>query len=268
MTPQVKGFFDPTTFTISYVVWDQTTRVCAIIDPVLDYDPATGQTNTTSAMDLVKFIKARDLKLTWILETHVHADHLSAATFLKEKLGGKIGISARIIEVMAEFGGPLTNGEDLSRNDSPFDHMFADNEPLSLGDLKGRVLQTPGHTPACATFVFGSTAFTGDTLFMPDCGTARCDFPGGDAKTLYQSIQKILALPESTQLYVGHDYGPGGRDYAWQTTVKAQKQNNIHIKDDITKAAFIETRTKRDQTLSLPNLFNPAVQFNIRAGDL
>ena len=266
MTPQVKGFFDQNTCTISYVIWDEGKRECAIIDPVLDYDIASGRTATDSADLLVNFIKQQSLTVIWILETHIHADHLSSAPYLKGLLGGKVSIGCQVTQVQAIFGDIFDAGETFSTDGRQFDHLFQDGESFQIGDIECRVLLTPGHTPACATYICGNAVFVGDTLFMPDYGTARCDFPGGDAAELYHSIQKILALPAETRLFMCHDYAPNGRPIAWETTVTEQKSANIHIADSVSEADFVSTREGRDKGLSMPKLIIPSVQINMRAG--
>lgn len=266
--PDVKGFFDPATFTITYVVSDPATKVAAIIDPVLDYDAKSGRTSTLSADEVLGFINAHDLNIEWIIETHAHADHLSSAPYLKKKLGGQTAIGAYITTVQKVFGDVFNAEPEFLYNGSQFDHLFNEDETFTIGNLSGYVLHTPGHTPACCTYVIGDAAFIGDTLFMPDYGTARCDFPGGDAGILYDSIQKIYALPDEMRLFMCHDYQPGGREIAWETTVAEQKAENIHLKGGTSKEAFIAMRTKRDATLDMPALILPSIQVNIRAGEL
>lgn len=268
MNPDVKAFFDPDTSTITYVVSDPESGKAAMIDPVLDYDPKSGRTTTRSADKVVRYVTAQGLTTDWILETHIHADHLSAAPYLKEKLGGQTGIGAEVPQVQNVFK-DLFNAEEDFRNDgSQFDALFGDNEQITLGGLTGTVLHTPGHTPACATYVFGDAAFIGDTLFMPDVGTARCDFPGGDAATLYASVRRILSLPQDTRLFTCHDYAPDGREVAWETSVDEQRKNNIHINGDIDRDSFINVRESRDATLSMPVLILPSVQVNMRGGEM
>lgn len=266
MTPQVRAFFDHDTCTISYVIWDEVTRQCAIIDPVLDYDITSGRTASDSADKLVAFVRQQGLSVIWILETHIHADHLSSAPYLKQILGGRVSIGCQVIQVQALFGEVFDAGEAFSTDGRQFDHLFQDGETFQIGDIECRVMLTPGHTPACATYVCGDAVFVGDTLFMPDYGTARCDFPGGDATELYHSIQKILALPPETRLFMCHDYAPNGRPYAWETTVAEQKSSNIHIADSVSEADFVAIRVGRDQNLSMPKLIIPSVQINMRAG--
>lgn len=267
--PDVKAFFDKDTYTVTYIVSDPATGRAAIIDSVLNYCPASGRTRTDSADTLLAYIADRELTVDWILETHVHADHLSAAPYLRDKLGGRIGIGEHVKDVQKVFGG-LFNVEAGFRNDgSQFGHLFTDGETFRIGELEARAIWTPGHTPACMVYLIGDAAFVGDTLFMPDFGTARCDFPGGDARTLYQSIQKIFALPGETRLFMCHDYKAPGRDhYAWETTVAEEKTRNIHVGGDADEESFVSMRTKRDATLSMPTLILPSVQVNMRAGDL
>ena len=269
MKPEVKTFFDEATFTATHVVWDPAAKKAAIIDSVKDYDPKSGRTSTESADAVIDFIQALDLTVEWILETHVHADHLTAAPYLKEKLGGQIAIGAEIEKVQGVFKKVFNAEEAFATDGRQFDHLFADGETFGIGGLAARVMHTPGHTPACATYVIGDAAFVGDTLFMPDFGTARCDFPGGDARQLYQSIHKILALPPETRLFLCHDYKAPGRDaYAWETTVAAQRENNIHVHDGTSEDAFVKMRSARDKELDMPVLILPSVQVNMRAGDM
>ena len=269
MTPLVKAFFDPATNTVSYVVQVPQGNACAIIDSVLDFDHASGRTNTTSADAIAEYVAARDLKVEWILETHVHADHLSAAPYLQERLGGKIGIGDRITLVQDTFGKVFNEGTEFQRDGSQFDALFRDGDSFHIGQMRADVLHTPGHTPACLTYVVGDAAFVGDTLFMPDYGTARCDFPGGSARDLYRSIQKILALPDSTRIFVCHDYkAPGREEFAWETTVGEQKARNVHIGGARDEAAFVEMREARDATLGMPKLIIPSLQVNMRAGHM
>ncbi|MEW6575744.1 MAG: MBL fold metallo-hydrolase [Pseudomonadota bacterium] len=266
MHPHVQGFFDPATFTVSYVVHDPATMKAAIIDPVLDFTPRNGRTSTQSADALLRYVDENDLTLDWLLETHAHADHLSAAHYLHEKTGAPIVIGSEITHVQGVFGA-LFEADDVKPDGSAFGRLVREGETLSLGDLEIGVLHTPGHTPACVTYLIGDAAFVGDTLFMPDYGTARADFPGGDAATLYRSIRKILALPPQTRIFVGHDYLPAGRtDYRWETTVADQKAGNIHAHDGISEAEFVAMRTARDKTLEAPLLILPSLQVNIRAG--
>lgn len=269
MHPTVTAFFDEPTFTYSYVVQDPDSNSCAIVDSVLDFDYASGKTDTHSAEAILEFVDRQGLRVEWILETHVHADHLSAAPFLQEKTGAKLGIGANITVVQDTFGKAFNAGTDFARDGSQFDALFNDGDPIRIGSLEGRALHTPGHTPACMTYVFGDAAFVGDTLFMPDYGTARCDFPGGDAHTLYQSIQKVFALPDDTRLFMCHDYKAPGRDeYAYETTVGEERKHNVHVHDGISEADFVRMRTERDATLDMPRLILPSVQVNMRAGKL
>ncbi|MCP4818821.1 MAG: MBL fold metallo-hydrolase, partial [Shimia sp.] len=263
------GFFDNATNTISFVVKDPNSASCAIIDSVLDFDYSSGRTDTKSADEIVEFVNKNDLKVDWILESHVHADHLSAAPYLQERIGGKIGIGENITVVQDTFGKVFNEGTEFQRDGSQFDKLFVEGDSFHIGQMRGDVLHTPGHTPACLTYVIGDAAFVGDTLFMPDFGTARCDFPGGSAETLYNSIQKILALPEDTRIFVGHDYKAPGRDeYAWETTVGAQKALNVHVGEGKTQEAFVEMRDSRDATLAMPKLIIPSLQVNMRAGQM
>jgi glyoxylase-like metal-dependent hydrolase (beta-lactamase superfamily II) len=269
LNPTVKAFFDPDTFTISYVVSDSATSKAAIIDSVLDYDPKSGRTAHKSADAVIAYVKEHGLDVDWVLETHVHADHLSAAPYLKAQLGGQLAIGANIRAVQSVFG-DVFNAEDAFRRDgSQFDHLFEDDERFFIGKLEARAMHTPGHTPACMTYVIGDAAFVGDTLFMPDFGTARCDFPGGDARTLYRSIQKIFALPDETRLFMCHDYKAPGRDeYAWESTVAEERDSNIHVGGGVDEDSFVAMRERRDATLDMPNLILPSVQVNMRAGEL
>lgn len=263
---EIKAFFDQDTYTVSYVVADPASGVCAIIDSVLDYDPDSGRTETSSADQLISYIEQKKYKCAWILETHVHADHLSAAPYLKEKIGGKTAIGKHVSAVQETFG-PVFNAESSFATDgSQFDHLFKDGEKFQIGDIEAYIIHTPGHTPACVSYVIENNCFIGDTMFMPDFGTARCDFPGGDAAQLYTSIQRILALPDDTVLYMCHDYAPGDRDYEWVTSVKEQKENNIHLAGK-NREQYIEARTTRDAELSMPKLILPSVQVNMRGGD-
>jgi glyoxylase-like metal-dependent hydrolase (beta-lactamase superfamily II) len=266
--PEIKAFFDPITNTISYVISDLVSKACAVIDSVLDIDYAAGRISYEHADLIINYITYKKLNLEWIIETHVHADHLSAAPYLQEKLGGKIGISARIIEVQNVFGKIFNEGTDFQRDGSQFDALFEDKDQYKIGTLEAFVISTPGHTPACMVHVIGNAAFVGDTLFMPDGGSARADFPGGDAGELYDSIQKVLSLPEELRLFMCHDYGPGGRDIQWETTVKDEKNYNIHVGVGQNKDAFIKLRIERDATLKVPNLIIPALQVNMRAGEI
>ncbi len=269
MHPGVNAFFDESTNTITYVVAEPQGNACAVIDSVLDYDPKSGRTSTKSADKLIAFLNDHGLRVEWILETHAHADHLTAAPYIQEKIGGRIAIGAHIKTVQATFKTVFNLEPGFATDGSQFDHLFKDDEHFSIGALQGRVIHTPGHTPACLTYVIGDAAFVGDTLFMPDYGTARCDFPGGDASTLYASIQKLFALPATTRLFMCHDYKAPGRDvYAWETTVAAERKSNIHVHDGISEQEFVRMRTARDATLAMPVLILPSVQVNIRAGRL
>ena len=267
VSPTVKGFFDSDTNTVSYVVSDPVTSACAIIDAVLDFNMASGTIDTTSADEIVAFVRSNGLKVEWLIETHVHADHLSAAPYLQNALGGKIGISAEIASVQKIFGKVFNAGTEFERDGSQFDKLFTDNDTYQIGTLEAHTIHTPGHTPACMVHVIGDAAFVGDTLFMPDGGTARADFPGGDARVLYQSIQKILMLPDETRIFVCHDYGPGGRVVEWQTDVGTQKQYNIHLAGK-TEDEFVAMRQERDATLGMPRLILPSIQVNMRAGHM
>ena len=267
--PQVESFFDTDTNTVSYVVIDPQTNHCAIIDSVLDYDPHSGRTSHQGAQRLVDFVQARSLTVEWLLETHVHADHLSAAPWIQARVGGKLAIGDQIRTVQETFGTVFNAGPDFPRDGSQFDHLFRDGEQYRLGELTCRALHTPGHTPACMSHLIGDAVFVGDTLFMPDYGTARCDFPGGDARTLYRSIQKLLALPDDTRMFLCHDYLPDNRqEFHWQTTVGEQRRDNIHVHQGVGEAEFVAMREKRDATLGMPRLILPSVQVNMRAGHL
>ncbi|WP_170473399.1 MBL fold metallo-hydrolase [Ruegeria arenilitoris] len=269
MTPKVKAFFDQQTFTVSYVVQEPAGTACAIIDSVLDFDHASGRTGTQAADQIIEYVKDNGLKVQWILESHVHADHLSAAPYLQQELGGKIGIGKNIVVVQDTFGKVFNEGTEFQRDGSQFDALFSEGDSFHIGQMRGDVLHTPGHTPACLTYVIGDAAFVGDTLFMPDFGTARCDFPGGSSATLYDSIQKILSLPDETRIFVGHDYKAPGRDeYAWETTVGEQKALNIHIGQGRSIEEFVEMRDARDATLAMPRLILPSLQVNMRAGQM
>jgi len=269
MQPRVKAFFDEATNTVSYVLNDPQGSACAIVDSVLDFDHASGRTNTQSADRIIDWIRAEGLQCAWILESHVHADHLSAAPYLQEQLGGKIGIGAQITMVQETFGKVFNEGTEFQRDGSQFDALFEDGDHFMIGQMRGEVLHTPGHTPACLTYVIGDAAFVGDTLFMPDFGTARCDFPGGSSKQLFQSIQRILSLPDETRIFVGHDYKAPGRDeYAWETTVGEQKALNIHIAEGKSIEEFTSMRDARDATLAMPRLILPSLQVNMRAGQM
>jgi glyoxylase-like metal-dependent hydrolase (beta-lactamase superfamily II) len=266
--PIVHGIFDAATWTVTYVVYEKPGSACAIIDSVLDYDPKSGRTSHASADKVIAFVKTHDLKVEWILETHAHADHLTAAPYLKQHLGGKTAIGDHISGVQKVFQGIFNMESSFKLDGSQFDHLFKDGETFPLGAMVGHTLYVPGHTPACMAYQFGDSIFVGDTLFMPDVGTARCDFPGGDAKTLYASTRKILGLPPHTRLFMCHDYPPNGRAVTFETTVAEQKAHNIHVHDGISEAEFVAMRTMRDATLEMPTLILPAVQINIRAGEL
>jgi len=267
--PIVTHFFDEPTNTFSYVVQDPDSKSCAILDSVLDFDYAAGRTDVRSADEIIAFVRDHGLEVEWILETHVHADHLSAAPYLHEKLGGKTGIGANITVVQDVFGKAFNAGTEFARDGSQFDRLFEEGDTFTIGNLDGRVLHTPGHTPACLTYVIGDAAFVGDTLFMPDYGTARCDFPGGDARTLYRSIQKVLALPGETRLFLCHDYkAPNREEYQHETTVAEQRAHNVHVHEGISEEEFVRMRTERDATLDMPRLILPSVQVNMRAGHM
>lgn len=269
VSPEVSGFFDERTHTISYVVADTATSTCAIIDSVLDYEPHAARLYTESADKLVSFIAERGYAVVWILETHVHADHLSAAPYLQEKLGGKIGIGSRIREVQDTFGKVFNAGTEFARDGSQFDELWKEGDTFTIGSLTGRVLETPGHTPADVTYVIGDTVFVGDTLFMPDYGTARCDFPGGSSEALFDSVQKIYALPDETRMFLCHDYLPEGREaFAWETTVEEQKRRNLQLREGTVRTDFSAARVKKDATLGMPKLIIPSIQVNMRAGHL
>lgn len=269
MTPIVNAFFDEATNTITYVVREPEGRACAVVDSVLDFDYASGRTDTRSADAVIAFIRAEGLDLQWILETHVHADHLSAAPYIQERLGGRIGIGEKIKVVQDTFGKIFNEGTEFQRDGSQFDRLFIEGDSLHIGQMRGDVLHTPGHTPACLTYVIGDAAFVGDTLFMPDFGTARCDFPGGSAETMFDSVQKILRLPDETRIFVCHDYKAPGRDvYAWETTVGEQKARNVHVGAGRSREDFVKMRTTRDASLSMPRLIIPSLQVNMRAGQM
>ncbi|QID16283.1 MBL fold metallo-hydrolase [Nitrogeniibacter mangrovi] len=265
-TPTIQSFFDPDTFTVTHVVSDPAAARAAIIDSVLDFDPKSGRTSYASADRVIGHVRAAGLTVDWLLETHAHADHLSAAPYLKQHLGGRIAIGAHIREVQGVFA-RIFNAPDISGTGAEFDQLFEDGERFPIGELEVEVMHTPGHTPACLTYVIGADAFVGDTLFMPDFGTARCDFPGGDAATLYRSIRKVLALPPETRLHLCHDYPPEGREARWVCTVAEQRAGNIHLHDGVSEADFVALRTARDATLEMPRLILPSVQVNVRAGN-
>lgn len=269
LRPSIAGFFDEATNTISYVVHDPKTAEAAIIDSVLDYEAASGRTSNGSADRIAEYVTSKDLKVMWLIETHAHADHISAAPYLQEKLGGKLAIGREIIRVQEVFGKLFNAGTDFERDGSQFDKLFDDGETFNIGQLEGIALHVPGHTPADMAFIIGDAAFVGDTIFMPDFGTARADFPGGDAHQLFQSIRRLLSLPNETRLFLCHDYkAPGRDDYAWETTVKQQREGNVHVKDGTTEDEFVAMRTARDKDLPMPNLIMPSVQVNIRGGRL
>lgn len=267
LRPTIAGFFDEATNTVSYVVYDPATREAAVIDSVLDYEAASGRTSSTSADLIIEYSHSNNLKVMWHIETHAHADHISAAPYLQEKLGGQLAIGKEIIRVQNVFGKLFNAGTDFERDGSQFDHLFVDGETFKLGGIEGIVLHVPGHTPADMAFIIGDAAFVGDTMFMPDFGTARADFPGGDARQLFRSIRRLLALPEDTRLFLCHDYkAPGRDDYAWETTVRQQREGNVHVRDGVSEDEFVEMRNTRDATLPMPNLIMPSVQVNIRGG--
>ena len=266
--PQVHGIFDPATWTVTYVVYEKEGSPCAIIDSVLDYDPKSGRTRTDSADKVIDFVREKNLTVAWILETHAHADHLTAAPYIKKKLSGKTAIGDHISAVQKVFKSIFHLEPEFSTDGSQFDHLLKEGEHFSIGALSANTMYVPGHTPACVAYQIADAVFVGDTMFMPDVGTARCDFPGGDAKTLYASAKKILSLPDETRLFMCHDYPPTDRPVAFETTVGEQRRKNIHVHDGISEAAFVDMRTKRDATLEMPVLILPAVQINIRAGDL
>jgi glyoxylase-like metal-dependent hydrolase (beta-lactamase superfamily II) len=268
MKPEVRAFFDEATNTVSYVVKDPGSKACAIFDSVMDIDYAAGRLSSQSADRIVDDVRENELEVVWLIETHAHADHLSAAPYLQEKLGGKLGIGRHITTVQKVFGKIFNEGTRFQRDGSQFDRLFDDGDTYEIGGLKGFVMHTPGHTPACTTHVIGDAAFVGDTLFMPDGGTARADFPGGDARTLYRSIKRILSLPGDMRLFMCHDYGPGGRKIRWETTVAAERAENIHVRDGISEDEFVAMRTARDETLAMPKLIIPSIQVNMRAGRL
>jgi glyoxylase-like metal-dependent hydrolase (beta-lactamase superfamily II) len=268
MTPKIQAFFDEATFTVSYLVSDPDTRDAAIIDPVLDFDPKSGRTSTLSADAMLRAVREQDLTVQMILETHAHADHLSAAAYLKEKTGASVAIGENIAKVQRVFR-PIFHATDVTGDGRPFDRLLRDGERFNIGNLDVEVLYTPGHTPACVSYKIGGNVFVGDTLFMPDYGTARADFPGGDAGSLYRSIRRLLALPPETTLWMCHDYkAPGREDFAWKTTVAEERTHNVHIHDGVDEKGFVAMRTARDRTLAMPVLILPSVQVNIRAGQM
>jgi glyoxylase-like metal-dependent hydrolase (beta-lactamase superfamily II) len=266
--PEDKGFYDTTTATISYVVKDPASNACAIVDSVMDIDYAAGRITFEHADEIIDYVKANGLEVEWLLETHVHADHLAAAPYIQQKLGGKIGIGENITIVQDTFGKIFNAGTEFQRDGSQFDKLFKEGDTYRIGSMTGFAIHTPGHTPACMTHVIGDAAFVGDTLFMPDGGTARADFPGGDARTLYHSIQKVLSLPDEMRLFMCHDYAPGGREVRWETTVAEEKANNIHVGQGKSEEEFVRMRTERDATLDMPKLIIPSIQVNMRAGQL
>lgn len=269
LRPEIASFFDPATFTVTYVAHDPATLEAAIIDSVLDFDPSSGRTNTGSADKVIDYVTSHNLKVTWLLETHAHADHFSAAPYLQEKLGGKIAIGADIVTVQQVFGKLFNAGTEFERDGSQFDALFRDGDSFTIGTLPVTVMHVPGHTPACIAYVVGEAVFVGDTMFMPDYGTARADFPGGDARTLFRSLRRILSLPPETRLFMCHDYLPKGRTtYVWETTVAAEREGNIHAHDGVTEDEFVMMREARDATLDMPRLILPSVQVNMRAGHL
>ncbi|WP_421739482.1 MBL fold metallo-hydrolase [Caulobacter sp.] len=267
--PQVKAFFNEATFTVSYVVRDPSSSACAIIDSVLDYDAASGRTSERSADAVVAYVRDQGLEVVWQLETHAHADHLSAAPYLQAALGGRLAIGEKIVRVQDTFGKLFNAGPGFARDGRQFDHLFADGEAFSIGGLRAVALHVPGHTPACMAYVIGDAVFVGDTLFMPDYGTARCDFPGGDAATLFASIQRLLTLPDEARVFLCHDYKAPGRDsFAWEATISAQRRDNIHVREGVSEAEFVALREARDRTLDMPRLILPSVQVNMRGGHL
>ena len=269
MKPEIKAFFDHPTNTISYVVADPETKSCAVIDSLLDFDQASGRTKTDSADKMIAYVREQGLTCEWIIDTHVHADHLTAAPYIKSKLGGKTAIGDKISVVQKVFGEIFNEGQTFHTDGSQFDHLFKDGETYKVGNIEGRAIHTPGHTPACMSHLIGDALFVGDTIFMPDFGTARCDFPGGDAGTLFDSIQKLFSLPDETRMFLCHDYKAPGRDeFVWETTVGEQKRENIHIKTGTSREAFIKMRNERDATLEMPKLILPSVQINMRAGNM
>ena len=266
--PQVAAFFDPRTNTISYVVRDPGSNACAIIDSVMDFDYAAGRISYESADQIIDFVRREGLDLQWLIETHVHADHLSAAPYIQQKLGGKIGIGEKIVTVQNTFGKVFNEGTEFQRDGSQFDRLFADGDTYEIGGMKAFAIHTPGHTPACMTHVIGDAAFVGDTLFMPDGGSARADFPGGDARTLYRSIRRVLSLPGEMRLFMCHDYGPNNREIRWETTVADERAHNIHVRDGVSEDEFVKMREARDATLDMPKLIIPSLQVNLRGGEL
>jgi glyoxylase-like metal-dependent hydrolase (beta-lactamase superfamily II) len=266
--PEVTAFFDEATNTVSYVAKDPNSRACAVIDSVMDIDYAAGRIAYHSADQIIAFIRQNDLELEWLIETHVHADHLSGAPYIQGKLGGKIGIGENITIVQETFGKVFNEGTEFRRDGSQFDRLFKDGDSYTIGTMKAYAMHTPGHTPACTTHVIGDAAFVGDTLFMPDGGSARADFPGGDARTLYRSMKRILSLPDAMRIFICHDYGPNGRSIKWETTVGEERMHNIHVRDGMTEEEFVRTREARDKTLAMPKLIIPSLQVNMKAGEL
>lgn len=266
--PEVIGFFDPQTNTISYIVRDPNSPACAVVDPVMDIDYAAGRISPGSADKIIAVIRERGLRIDWLIETHAHADHLSAAPYIQKKLGGKLGIGENITVIQDTFGKIFNEGTEFQRDGSQFDRLFGDGDRYTIGAMTAFAMHTPGHTPACMTHVMGNAAFVGDTLFMPDGGTARADFPGGDARQLYRSIKKVLSLPPDMRLFMCHDYGPGGREIRWETTVAEERARNIHVRDGVSEDEFVAMRTARDATLEMPRLIIPSIQVNIRGGQL
>jgi glyoxylase-like metal-dependent hydrolase (beta-lactamase superfamily II) len=266
--PEVTAFFDPQTNTVSYVVKDPQSKACAVIDSVMDIDYAAGRISYESADKIIDFIATQDLKVEWLIETHAHADHLSAAPYIQGKLGGKLGIGEKIKIVQDVFGKVFNEGTAFQRDGSQFDRLFRDGDTYEIGGMTAFAIETPGHTPACMTHVVGDAAFVGDTLFMPDGGTARADFPGGDAHVLFHSIKRVLELPPETRLFMCHDYAPGGRQIKWETTVAEEREHNIHVRDGVTEDEFVKMRETRDKTLALPKLIIPSIQVNMRGGNL
>ena len=264
----VKGFFDDQTSTISYVVHDNIEKKCAVIDSVLDFDYSSGDIDYVNADKIISYVDQNKLNVEWLIETHVHADHLSASPYIQKKLGGKIGISEKISDIQNIFGKTFNAGTEFQRDGSQFDKLFKDNDKYKIGNINCKVINTPGHTPACTAHVIGNSIFVGDTLFMPDLGSARADFPGGDARQLYRSIQKILSYPDETRIFVCHDYPPSSREVKWSTTVGEQKENNVHVKTSILEDEFVKIREARDKTLNMPKLIIPSIQVNMRAGNL
>ncbi|MCK0143780.1 MBL fold metallo-hydrolase [Aliiroseovarius sp. F20344] len=268
LVPEVKAFFEPDSNTISYVVKDPTSDACAVIDSVMDIDYAAGRISSEHADEIIAYIKAEGLKLEWLIETHVHADHLSGAPYIQQQLGGKIGIGSQITVVQDVFGKVFNEGTEFQRDGSQFDALFEEGDTYKIGNMDAFAIHTPGHTPACMVHVIGNAGFVGDTLFMPDGGSARADFPGGDAGELYDSIQKVLSLPDETRLFMCHDYGPNGRDIQWETTVAEEKEHNIHVGAGKTREEFVKFRTERDAQLDMPRLIIPSLQVNMRAGEM